>query len=147
MEATGQHGADLVVNAVGGSVFAENIRAMAFEGRMATVGYVDRVLHAEIDLEVLHAKRLVVFGVSNTLRSKAQRAMYVEHVARLFVLAGDSAFRATEHAAAVMDLETALAKASMDAVEKRDPEKTYNRLSIAELEKQRREKDRSIAKK
>jgi NADPH:quinone reductase-like Zn-dependent oxidoreductase len=74
MEATGRHGADVVVNAIGGSVFAENIRAMAFEGRLATVGYVDGVLHADIDLEALHARRLVVFGVSNKLRSKAQRA-------------------------------------------------------------------------
>lgn len=74
MEATGGHGADLVVNAVGGSVFAENLRAMAFEGRLATVGYVDGTLHADLDLEALHAKRLVLFGVSNKLRSKAQRA-------------------------------------------------------------------------
>jgi NADPH:quinone reductase-like Zn-dependent oxidoreductase len=74
MEATQQRGANLVVNAVGGSVFAENIRAMAFEGRLATVGYVDGVLHADLDLEALHAKRLVLFGVSNKLRSKAQRA-------------------------------------------------------------------------
>lgn len=74
IEATAQHGADLVVNAVGGSVFAENLRAMAFEGRMATVGYVDGVLHADIDLEALHAKRFTLFGVSNKLRSKAQRA-------------------------------------------------------------------------
>jgi NADPH:quinone reductase-like Zn-dependent oxidoreductase len=74
LEATGQHGADLVVNAVGGSVFAENLRAMAFEGRMATVGYVDGVLRADVDLETLHARRLVLFGVSNKLRSKAQRA-------------------------------------------------------------------------
>jgi len=77
MEATGQHGADLIVNAVGGSVFAENIRALAFEGRHATVGYVDGVLHADLDLEALHAKRLTVFGVSNKLRSKAQRAAAV----------------------------------------------------------------------
>jgi NADPH:quinone reductase-like Zn-dependent oxidoreductase len=77
MAATGQHGADLIVNAIGGSVFAENIRAMAFEGRLATVGYVDRVLHADIDLEALHAKRLTLFGVSNKLRSKAQRAAAV----------------------------------------------------------------------
>lgn len=77
MEATGQRGADLVVNAVGGSVFAENVRAMAFEGRMATVGYVDGVLHADIDLEALHARRLTLFGVSNKLRSKAQRASAV----------------------------------------------------------------------
>src|SRR5204862_1761216 len=77
MVATGEHGVDVIVNAVGGSVFAENIRAMAFEGRLAMVGYVDGVLHADIDLEALHAKRLSVFGVSNKLRSKAQRAAAV----------------------------------------------------------------------
>ena len=77
MEATAQHGADLVVNTVGGTVFAENIRAMAFEGRLATVGYVDGVVQAELDLAALHAKRLTLFGVSNKLRSKAQRAAAV----------------------------------------------------------------------
>lgn len=74
LESTAGKGANLVVNAVGGTVFAENIRAMAFEGRLATVGYVDGVVHADIDLETLHAKRLTVFGVSNKLRSKAQRS-------------------------------------------------------------------------
>jgi len=77
LQATEKHGADLVINAVGGSVFAENIRAMAFQGRLATVGYVDGVLHAELDLEALHARRLTVFGVSNKLRSKAQRSAAV----------------------------------------------------------------------
>ena len=77
LQATGQHGADLVVNTVGGTVFAENIRAMAFEGRLATVGYVDGQLHAELDLGALHAKRLTLFGVSNKLRTKAQRAAAV----------------------------------------------------------------------
>ena len=43
-------------------------------GRLATVGYVDGVLHADLDLEALHAKRLTLFGVSNKLRSKEQRA-------------------------------------------------------------------------
>ena len=74
LEATDGRGADLVVNAVGGSVFAECLRCMAFEARLATVGYVDRVLGAEIDLQALHAKRLVVFGVSNKLRNADQRA-------------------------------------------------------------------------
>ena len=74
LEATDGKGADLVVNAVGGSVFAEDVRCMAFEGRLATVGYVDGVLHADLDLEALHAKRLTLFGVSNKLRTKAQRA-------------------------------------------------------------------------
>jgi len=69
-------------------------------------------------------------------RSKALRASYVAHVARVFVLAGDGANAASEHAAAVMDLEAALAKASMTAVERRDPEKTYNNLSLADLERE-----------
>jgi len=77
MEATDGHGVDLIVNTVGGSVFAEDIRALAFEGRLATVGYVDGVLHADIDLEALHAKRLTLFGVSNKRRSKEQRAAAV----------------------------------------------------------------------
>jgi NADPH:quinone reductase len=77
MEATQGHGADLVVNTVGGSVFAEDIRALAFEGRLATVGYVDGVLNADIDLGALHAKRLSVFGVSNKMRSKEQRSAAV----------------------------------------------------------------------
>ena len=74
LEATGQHGADLVVNTVGGTVFAEDIRALAFEGRLAMVGYVDGSLHADLDLGALHAKRLTLFGVSNKLRTKEQRA-------------------------------------------------------------------------
>lgn len=74
MQATGNHGADLVINAVGGSVFAEDLRCMAFEGRLATVGYVDGVLNADLDLNALHARRFTLFGVSNKLRSKAQRA-------------------------------------------------------------------------
>jgi NADPH:quinone reductase-like Zn-dependent oxidoreductase len=74
MKVTEGKGVDLVVNTVGGSVFAECVRSMAFEGRLATVGYVDNTLKAEIDLQALHAKRLTLFGVSNKLRTPAQRA-------------------------------------------------------------------------
>jgi NADPH:quinone reductase-like Zn-dependent oxidoreductase len=77
MKATGGKGVDLVVNTVGGTVFAECVRTLAFEGRLATVGYLDRTLKAEIDLEALHAKRLHLFGVSNKLRPAAQRAQTV----------------------------------------------------------------------
>ena len=77
MAATGGKGVNLVINTVGGSVFAENVRCMAFEGRLATVGYVDGVLKAEIDIEALHAKRLTLFGVSNKLRNPAQNAQSV----------------------------------------------------------------------
>lgn len=74
MKATDDKGVNLVVNTVGGSVFAECVRSMAFEGRLATVGYVDGVLKSEIDIQALHAKRLTLFGVSNKLRTPEQRA-------------------------------------------------------------------------
>ena len=77
MQATGGKGVNLVVNTVGGTVFAECVRCLAFEGRLATVGYVDGVLKAEIDLEALHARRLTLFGVSNKLRSADQKAEFV----------------------------------------------------------------------
>jgi NADPH:quinone reductase len=74
MKATDSKGVSLVVNNVGGSVFAECLKSLAYEGRLATVGHMDRVLSATLDLEALHGKRLTVFGVSNRLRTAAQRA-------------------------------------------------------------------------
>ena len=74
LEVTDGKGANLAINTVGGSVFAECIRALAYEGRLAIVGYVDGKLTSEIDLDAVHAKRLRIFGVSNKLRSAEQRA-------------------------------------------------------------------------
>jgi NADPH2:quinone reductase len=74
MQATGGQGVSLIVNTVGGSVVPECIKALAFQGRMAICGYVDGVLHAEVDLDAVHAKRLRIFGVSNKLRNADQRA-------------------------------------------------------------------------
>jgi len=82
LKATDASGVNLVVNNVGGSVFAECIRALAFEGRLAIVGHLDRVMSAPLDLEALHAKRLTVFGVSNRLRNAGQRAETVRGFVR-----------------------------------------------------------------
>jgi NADPH:quinone reductase len=85
MQATANKGVDLVVNNVGGTVFAECVRSLAYQGRLATVGYLDRTLKAEIDLEALHAKRLHLFGVSNKLRPAAERAATVRAFERDFL--------------------------------------------------------------
>ncbi len=74
MEATGKKGANLCVNTVGGTVFAECVRSLAYRGRLAIVGYVDGVLEAPLDLDAVHAKRLHIFGVSNKHRDAASRA-------------------------------------------------------------------------
>ncbi|MCD6043478.1 MAG: Alcohol dehydrogenase, zinc-binding protein [Burkholderiales bacterium] len=77
LEATGGKGVDLVVNNVGGSMFAECVRSLGYEGRLATVGYVDGVMEAEMDIDALHSRRLRLFGVSNKMRSAAQRGVTV----------------------------------------------------------------------
>jgi NADPH2:quinone reductase len=77
LQATEGRGADLAIDAVGGTVFSACLRALAYEGRLAIVGYVDGVLRAEIDLATLHAKRLQIFGMSNKLRTREQRAEQV----------------------------------------------------------------------
>ena len=58
--------------------------------------------------------------------SKALRSEYVAHMARTFVLAGESDADAARHADAVMALETALSNASMTNVQRRDPDATYH---------------------
>jgi len=78
LEVTGGKGVDLAVNSVGGSMFAECVSSLGYEGRLATVGYVDGVMKSEIDIEALHSRRLRLFGVSNKMRTAAQRAITVQ---------------------------------------------------------------------
>jgi NADPH:quinone reductase-like Zn-dependent oxidoreductase len=85
LEVTGGKGVDLVVNNVGGSMFAECVKSLGYEGRLATVGYVDGVMTSEIDIEALHSKRLKLFGVSNKMRTAAQRGVTVEGFKRDFL--------------------------------------------------------------
>ena len=85
MEATGRKGVDLVVNNVGGTVFAETIKCLAYRGRHATVGYLDGVLEAKLDIEALHSRRLRLFGVSNKLRTAPHRAETVKGFTRDFL--------------------------------------------------------------
>jgi NADPH:quinone reductase-like Zn-dependent oxidoreductase len=77
LSATGGNGVNLVVNAVGGSMFAEAMRTLAYEGRFATVGYVDGITESVIDIATFHTKRLTMFGSSNKLRGAEQRASLV----------------------------------------------------------------------
>jgi predicted metalloendopeptidase len=65
--------------------------------------------------------------------SKKIRDQYLAHVEKMFTLMGENPAKAAENAKAVMALETRLAEASMTRVERRDPDKTYNRKSLVEL--------------
>jgi len=65
--------------------------------------------------------------------SAALRTRYVEHVARMLELLGAPAAPARSDAERVMAIETALARASMTRVERRDPNAVYHKMSVAEL--------------
>jgi endothelin-converting enzyme/putative endopeptidase len=68
-------------------------------------------------------------------KSKETRAKYVEHVAHILELLGDAPDRAKAGAAAVLRIETALAKASLSRVDRRDPYKIYHHTVPADLKK------------
>ena len=62
------------------------------------------------------------------------RAKYLAHMERLLRLAGDAPKVAASGARAVLRFETALAKASLTRVQKRDPHQVYHRLSVKQLQ-------------
>jgi putative endopeptidase len=61
------------------------------------------------------------------------RKQYVTHVARMFELSGVAPDVAAKQADAVMAIETALAKGSLDKVSRRDPNQLYHKLTVTEL--------------
>ena len=66
-------------------------------------------------------------------KSVEQRKQYVEHVQKMFELLGSSPADAAKSAQTVMTIETALAQGTLDNVSLRDPEKTYHKMTVAEL--------------
>jgi len=61
------------------------------------------------------------------------RKQYLAHVQKMFELLGDPAEKAAAEAKAVMEIETALAKGSLDRTAQREPEKIYHKMSTKEL--------------
>lgn len=67
-------------------------------------------------------------------KSVKLRAQYVAHVQKMLQLSGESAGQAAAHAQAVLRIETDLAKGSLDNVARRDPQQTYHKMTVKELE-------------
>jgi putative endopeptidase len=67
--------------------------------------------------------------------STKMRAQYAEYVATMLGLLGDDAAKAKDGAAKVLELETRLAKASLNKVERRDPKNTYHKMNVDEVQK------------
>lgn len=61
-------------------------------------------------------------------------AAYREHVKAMFLLMGDDEKTAQKNADMVFSLESKLAENSMTAVEQRDPDKLYNKMTLADIQ-------------
>ena len=63
------------------------------------------------------------------------REQYVAYIQQLLSLTGEPAEKTKADTTAILRIETALAKASLTRVERRDPHNTYHMMTLAELEK------------
>jgi putative endopeptidase len=75
------------------------------------------------------------YYLKTDLKSVKIREQYVAYIQQLLQLAGEPVTQAKSDADATLKIETALAKASLTRVERRDPHKTYHFMPIADLEK------------
>lgn len=62
------------------------------------------------------------------------RVAFLEHLAGMLQLTGISQAVAAQQAQTIIDLETALARAKLSPVEASNPETTYNKMTVAELQ-------------
>ena len=67
-------------------------------------------------------------------KAKEIRETYLNYVARMLTIAGESPEMAKKDAELIMKMETRLAYASMTRLERRDPHATYNKMPVSELE-------------
>jgi len=67
-------------------------------------------------------------------KSEALRQKYLAHVQRMLALLGDAPDAAQRETASIMAIETALAKASLTRVERREPHNLYHKMDLAHLQ-------------
>lgn len=75
------------------------------------------------------------YYVSDEKDSKEKREKYVAHVGRMLQFLGENEADAKADADKVLAVEIAMAKPRFDRVELRDDRKTYNPMSVADLQK------------
>ena len=75
------------------------------------------------------------YYIVDSAHFKEIRAQFVEHMKKMFALAGDTPEQAANEAAAVLEIETAMAKAATSRTELRQPENRYHIYTVVDFEK------------
>jgi NADPH2:quinone reductase len=81
LAATGGEGANLIVDHVGGAWLKDNLRCMAVEGRLISVGRLGQRT-GELDMELMALKRLKLIGDTFRTRTIEERAAVARKVVR-----------------------------------------------------------------
>ena len=74
------------------------------------------------------------FYLNDDDKSKHIRDQYLKHIAKMLELTGESQAQAAAEAQTVLAMETALAKAAMDIVARRDPKNVNHKMSLEQLQ-------------
>ncbi len=80
LDATGGHGADVILDIIGAGYLAKNVAALAPDGRIVTIG-MQQGRRAELDLGALMTKRGTITATTLRARPAAQKAAIVAAVA------------------------------------------------------------------
>ena len=107
---------------------------------------VDTLFGFGSDQDYENSDRVIAFAVAGGLglpdrdyyvqddpRMREIREKYLAHVGRMFQLLGDDPKTAAAGAATVMNIETALAKASLTRVEMRDPRNLFHKMTLEQV--------------
>jgi endothelin-converting enzyme/putative endopeptidase len=73
------------------------------------------------------------FYLDETAKAREIRAQYLAHIANILALSGENRVAARADAAVVLEIETALARAAMEPVARRDPKNMNNKMSRAQV--------------
>ena len=75
------------------------------------------------------------YYMSDDADSKEKRAKYETHVAKMLAFVGDNPATAKKNAEKIIAIETAMSAPRLDRVERRDRRKSYNPMTVADLQK------------
>jgi NADPH2:quinone reductase len=81
LKVTNGDGVNVIIDHVGGSWLKENLRCMALEGRLVSVGRLGQG-SAELDMELMALKRLKLIGVTFRTRTMEERIAVARDVVR-----------------------------------------------------------------
>jgi NADPH:quinone reductase-like Zn-dependent oxidoreductase len=80
-KATADRGVDIAIDTVGAALFHDILECLAVDGRYATIGQMSGSPKVELDMDAFAMRRLHLFGVSNRLRTPAQKAASAQRFA------------------------------------------------------------------